>query len=244
VTFLTHRAVPAAAVLVAGIALAFVARALVIRLLGRVLPGQQGRPSPQARSAGRGVLWFLVLVSVVVAASLLAPDLLADVPAQVLRFLPRLGVALVIVWVGLVAANLLRQLVEASLRGIQVAQAAVLGRITYWVVLGLAVLMAADQLGVQTAVLQTVLFLLLLVAGVAVALAVGLGGRALAGNVIAGRYVDDRFTVGEQIEVEDWKGTIVEVGLASVTISDSQGELVEIPHGYLLSRPVRRSGGP
>jgi small-conductance mechanosensitive channel len=102
--------------------------------------------------------------------------------------------------------------------------------------------MAADQLGVQTRVLQTVLFLLLLVAGVAVALAVGLGGRALAGNVIAGRYVDDRFSVGEQIEVEDWKGTIVEVGLASVTISNAQGELVEIPHGYLLTRPVRRSG--
>jgi small-conductance mechanosensitive channel len=242
VTFLTDRVVPAAAVLVAGLILAFVARALVIRLLARVLPAREGRPSPQVRSAGRGVLWFLVLVSVVLATSLLAPDLLADVPAQVLRFLPRLGVALVILWVGVVAASLLRQLVEASLSGIQVAQAPVFGRITYWTVIGLVVLMAADQLGVQTRVLQTVLFLLLLVAGVAVALAVGLGGRALAGNVIAGRYVDDRFTVGERIEVEDWKGTIVEVGLASVTISDSQGELVEIPHGYLLTRPVRRSG--
>jgi small-conductance mechanosensitive channel len=242
VRFLTERVVPAAAVLVVGLVLAFVARAVVIRLLSRVLPHQDGRPSPQARSAGRGVLWFLALVSVIVAASLLAPDLLADIPAQVLRFLPRLGVALVILWVGVVAANLLRQLVEASLTGIQVAQAGVFGRITYWVVLGLAILMAADQLGVQTGVLQTVLFILLLVAGAAAALAVGLGGRALAGNVIAGRYVDDRFTVGERIEVDDWKGTIVEVGLASVTISDSQGELVEIPHGYLLTRPVRRSG--
>jgi small-conductance mechanosensitive channel len=242
VRFLTDRVVPAAAVLVAGVVLAFVARALVIRLLSRVLPARGGRPAAQARSAGRGVLWFLILVSVIVAASLLAPDLLADIPAQVLRFLPRLGVALVILWVGVVAANLLRQLVEASLTGIQVAQAGVFGRITYWVVLGLAILMAADQLGVQTGVLQTVLFILLLVAGAAAALAVGLGGRALAGNVIAGRYVDDRFTVGERIEVDDWKGTIVEVGLASVTISDSQGELVEIPHGYLLNRPVRRSG--
>jgi small-conductance mechanosensitive channel len=242
VSFLTERVLPAVAVLVVGLALAFVARALVVRLLSRVLPRQDGRPSPQARSAGRGVLWFLALVSVIVAASLLAPDLLADIPAQVLRFLPRLGVALVILWVGVVAASLLRQLAEASLTGLQVAQASMLGRVIYWVVLGLAVLMAADQLGVQTGVLQTVLYLLLLVAGVAVALAVGLGGRALAGNVIAGRYVDDRFTVGEQIEVEDWKGTIVEVGLASVTISDRQGELVEIPHGFLLTRPVRRSG--
>jgi small-conductance mechanosensitive channel len=160
----------------------------------------------------------------------------------VLRFLPRLGVALVLLWLGVVGAGLLRQLVEAGLSGIQVAQAAVFGRIAYWVVLGLAILMAGDQLGVETGVLQAALSIVLLVAGVAVAVAVGLGGRALAGNVIAGRYVDDRFTVGEQIEVEDWKGTIVEVGLASVTISDSQGELVEIPHGYLLTRPVRRSG--
>jgi small-conductance mechanosensitive channel len=242
VTFLTHRVLPAAAVLAVGLALAFVARAVVVRLLARALPERDGRPSPQARSAGRGVLWFLVLASVVVAASLLAPDLLADVPAQVLRFLPRLGVALVILWVGAVAAGLLGQVAEASLRGVGVPRARLLGRVVYWVVLGLAVLMAADQLGVETGVLQAALFLLLLTAGVTMAIAVGLGGRALAGNVIAGRYVDDRFTVGERIEVDDWKGTIVEVGLASVTISDAQGELVEIPHGYLLTRPVRRSG--
>jgi small-conductance mechanosensitive channel len=242
VTFLTDRVVPAAAVLVVGVALAFVARSLTARLLARVLPGDEARTRNQLRGAARGVMWFLIVAAVVVATSLLAPDLLADIPAEVLRFLPRLGVALVILWVGAVVANLLRQVVEASLASIQVARADVIGRITYWVVLGLAILMAADQLGVQTRVVQTVLFLLLLVAGVAIALAVGLGGRALAGNVIAGRYVDDRFTVGERIEVEDWKGTIVEVGLASVTISDSRGELVEIPHGYLLTRPVRRSG--
>jgi small-conductance mechanosensitive channel len=233
---------PAAAVLAAGVALAFVARALVARLLGRLLPGDDPRTGQQVRSAARGVMWFLLAAAVVVAASLLAPHLLAGIPARVLAFLPRLGVALVILWVGAVVAGLLRQVVEASLSGIQVARAAVIGRIAYWVVLGLAILMAADQLGVETGVLQTALFMLLLIAGVAVAIAVGLGGRALAGNVIAGRYVDDRFTVGERIEVDEWRGTIVEVGLASVTISDTQGELVEIPHGYLLTRPVRRSG--
>jgi small-conductance mechanosensitive channel len=242
VRFLTDRVVPAAAVLAAGVILALVARAVVTRLLTRLLPGDDAGVRKQVRGAARGVMWFLIAVAVIVAASLLAPHLLADIPAQVLRFLPRLGVALVILWVGAVVANLLRQVVEASLAGIQVAQAAVIGRIAYWVVLGLAMLMAADQLGVETGVLQTALFILLLITGVTVAIAAGLGGRALAGNVIAGRYVDDRFTVGEQIEVDEWKGTIVEVGLASVTISDSQGELVEIPHGYLLTRPVRRSG--
>ena len=241
-TFLTDRVLPAAAVLAVGVVLAVVARVVVARLLARLLPGDPDRSRRQVQGAARGAMWFLIVVAVIVATSLLAPHLLADIPAQVLRFLPRLGVALVILWVGAVVANLVRQVVEASLTSIQVAQASVIGRIAYWVILGLAILMAADQLGVETGVLQTALFMLLLIAGVAVAIAVGLGGRALAGNVIAGRYVDDRFTVGERIEVEDWKGTIVEVGLASVTISDGQGELVELPHGYLLTRPVRRSG--
>ena len=241
-TFLLHRAVPAGAVLVAGVLLAFVARAVVLRMLGKALPPSDGRPSPQARGAARGLFWFLVLVSVIVSASLLAPDLLSDVPAQVLRWLPRLGVALVILWLAAVAGSLLRQLVEASLARVQVGSARVLGQVAYWLVLGMAILMAADQLGVETGVLQTLVYILMVVAGAAAAVAVGLGGRALAGNVIAGRYVDDRFTVGEQIEVDDYKGTIVEVGLASVTIADPQGELVEIPHGYLLTRPVRRSG--
>jgi small-conductance mechanosensitive channel len=240
--FLLHRVVPAAAVLLVGVILAFVARSVALRLLGRVLPPSDGRPSPQARSAARGLLWFLLLVAVIVATSLLAPDLLADVPAQVVRWLPRLGVTLVILWLGAIAAGLLRQLVQTGLERIEVANASVLGQVVYWVVLGLAILMAADELGVRTGVLQTMLFILLVVVGLAAALAIGLGGRALAGNVIAGRYVEDRFTVGQQIEVDQFKGTIVEVGLASVTISDADGELVEIPHGFLLTRPVRRLG--
>ena len=242
-TFLLHRVVPAAAVLLVGVILAFVARAVALRLLSRVLPPSDGRPSPHARSAARGLLWFVLLVAVVIATSLLAPDLLADVPAQVVRWLPRLGVALVILWLGVIAASLLRQLVQSGLERIEIANASLLGRIVYWTVLGLAILMAADELGVRTGVLQTLLFILLVVAGLAAALAIGLGGWALAGNVIAGRYVEDRFTVGQQIEVDQFKGTIVEVGLASVTIADADGELVEIPHGFLLTRPVRRSGG-
>src|SRR4030095_16748870 len=137
-------------------------------------------------------MWFLIVAAVIVATSLLAPNLLADIPAQVLRFLPRLGVALVMLWVGAVVANLLRQMVEASLTGIGVAQAPVIGRIASWVILGLAILMAADQLGIETAVLQMALFILLLIAGVAVAIAVGLGRGAPARARVARGHVSHR----------------------------------------------------
>ena len=65
--FLTDRALPAAAVLVVGIALAFVGRAVAARLLTRVLPGDEARTRKQVRGAARGVMWFLILASVIVA---------------------------------------------------------------------------------------------------------------------------------------------------------------------------------
>jgi small-conductance mechanosensitive channel len=230
----------AAGTLVAGIVLAVVVRWLLVRLLRRLLP----RPgnAAQVSSASRGVFWFLFTAAVLVALSMLKPGLLASVPAQVVRWLPKLALALLFLWLGAFAAGLLGHLVQAGLEGVQAGSARLIGRLAYWTVLGLAILLAADQLGIETDILQKLVLTLLVIAGAAAALALGLGGRALAGNVVAGRYVDDRFSVGEEIEVDDFRGTIVDVGLASVTISQPDGRLVEIPHSYLLDRPVRRSG--
>ena len=52
--FLTDRVVPAAAVLVVGVALAFVARAVVTRLLGRLLPGDEDRAPGRSRGRPAG----------------------------------------------------------------------------------------------------------------------------------------------------------------------------------------------
>lgn len=229
-------------VLVAGVIVALVGRLVVDRLLRRLLPEDE-RGRRQRRSAARGVFVFLLVLTAAAAVSVVAPTLFADVPVQVLGFLPKLGVALVLVWLGAVAATLLGQLTRGTLRRLQVTGAELVAKAVYWTVLGLAILLAADQLGVETAAAQRLVFVSLALAGAAAALAVGLGGTALAGNVVAGRYVDDRFRVGERIEVGDYSGEVVEVGIASVSVAEQDGTTVEIPHSYLLDRPVRHSGG-
>lgn len=62
----------------------------------------------------------------------------------------------------------------------------------------------------------------------------------LAGSVIAGRYVEDRFATGERIAAGDYEGTIIDIGLSSTALQLSDGNTVELPHPYLLERPVRR----
>lgn len=232
------RLVVAAAVLVVGVVLAFAARTVVARMLGRRLPEADGRR--QVRTAARGTFWFLIAITVIVSGSMLAPTLLAGVPAQLLAWLPRLGVALVILWFAAVAAALLRRLVTASLEDVGIAGAPSFGQAVYWLIIALAVVLAADQLGVDTTLLQRLLFVVLAVAGAGAALAIGLGGSRLLANVFAGRYVSDRFSEGQRIVVGETEGTLVEIGLASVTVRREDGSEVEIPHQVLLERPVQR----
>lgn len=233
--------ITAAAVLAVGVALAFVARLLVSRLLGRLLP-ETPRSASQQRSAARGAFSFVIVLAIAAAISVLAPRLFTDIPSQLVAYLPNVVVAMVLLWLGAVLANLVEQVVMASLDRIGVTAAAAFGKIVYWIILGLAIILAADQLGVQTAALQRLLLVALIVAGAATALAVGSGGRALAGTVIAGRYIDERFSAGDRIAVGEYEGVIVDIGLASTAVDLGDGDTVEIPHAYLLERPVRRLG--
>lgn len=231
----------ASAVLAVGVGLAFVARLAVGRLLARLL-GEDERSERQRRSAARGAFAFVLVVAVAAALGVLAPRLFADIPSRVVSYLPNVVVAVILLWLGAVLANLVEQLVASSLRRVGVPNVAPLAKVAYWIILGLAIMLAADQLGVRTAALQRLLLVALIVAGAATALAVGFGGRALAGTVIAGRYVEERFSTGERIAVGEYEGTITDIGLASTALDVGRGETVEIPHAYLLERPVRRLG--
>lgn len=229
----------AAVVLAVGVGLAFVARLVVGRLLARLLPDGD-RSDRQRRSAARGAFAFVLVVAVAAALGVLAPRLFVDIPSRVVGYLPNVVVAVILLWLGAVLANLVEQLVASSLERIGVPSVTPLAKVAYWIILGLTIMLAADQLGVRTAALQRLLLVALVVAGAATALAVGFGGRALAGTVIAGRYVEERFGAGERIAVGEYEGTITDIGLASTVLDLGRGETVEIPHAYLLERPVRR----
>lgn len=229
--------IAAGSVLVVGILIAFPVRWLAARLLGRLLPDNE-RSESQQRSAARGAFILVVALSVVAAISVIAPLLFADIPGRVLAFLPNLVVAILMLWLGAVAANLVEQVVSATFERTGLPNARTLAKVVYWVILGLAIVLAAGQLGIETAALQGLVAIVLVIVGATAALAIGFGGRRLAGTVIAGRYVDDRFATGDRIAVGGHEGVIVEIGVASTAVRLDDGDTVELPHDYLLAQPV------
>ena len=69
------------------------------------------------------------------------------------------------------------------------------------------------------------------------ALIVGLGCQTLISDVVAGIFLvaDDAFEVGDIVVVDDFRGTIVEIGLKSTKLEDAGGNIKVISNSHISS---------
>lgn len=159
---------------------------------------------PLYRDSARSmaILWFVMftVVGLVLAVSIVNHDSFEDVPAQLVDLLPQLLVAGLIILVGralaLAAGSYVARTV--AVHGRVRDQASLLVRTT---VTAGAVVLALDQLGLDTTLLQVVGGAVILGLAVAGALLVGLGGRDMAAEIAAGRYLARLVRVGDRLEV-------------------------------------------
>ncbi|WP_146772932.1 mechanosensitive ion channel domain-containing protein, partial [Pseudomonas aeruginosa] len=91
---------------------------------------------------------------------------------------------------------------------------------------------------VKTDLLNYIIAIVLITVGLAAALALGLGSREVAGQIIAGIYVRELYQVGQQVKVGDVEGTIEEIGTVKTILLTEEGELVSLANRLLLDQRV------
>jgi hypothetical protein len=128
--------------------------------------------------------WFIRLIALVVAFDALGLPAVSAVLNQLLLWLPNLVVALVVLVVGGLAAGAVSRLVratttEAGFRN--PATLAAVARITVW---SFAVVVAVNQLGIATVLINTLMVGLVGALAIAAGLAFGLGGRDRAAEAL------------------------------------------------------------
>ena len=147
-----------------------------------------------------------------------------------------LGLGLAAIAVGLVLGLLIRLAVLGVMRwrGRGQAAAAVFSRLGFWLGLSLGLLAA---LAIVFPSVRPVDIL----GGVGVvSIAAGIAFQTVLGNMFAGivMLARDKFRVGDQIQVDDHRGTIVAMGLTSTSVRTFDGRLVLIPNAVLHSQVV------
>lgn len=193
-----------------------------------------------ARLLAAAAFWGVSLAGAAGAVSVLGIPSLQQTLDRLVGLSGQILVALVILVTGAMAAGWLSQLVarqanRAGLRGSNVFR-----RVIFVLVVAVAGLLAAGQLGLETSVLLLVAMVVLASGGLTAALALGPGLVPLSGNIAAGRYVQEDLSVGEEVLVEGIEGVVHEMGHSSVTLRSEDGYLYRIPNRTLLEGLVRK----
>jgi small-conductance mechanosensitive channel len=198
--------------------------------LGRSLAGLVAR-------AVRIVIVFLVVFA---ALSLLGLEFLSDSLNGVILFLPRVFVALTLLVAGIVVGQIVRRQVDRLAQQMDIPGP--LGALAETVVLGVFAITALAQLGIPTQVLLLLVAILLGAVGLTLALAFGIGGREMAREVSARRYVEGSFTVGEEVSVGGQRGRIAVIEATGTVLETNGGDRVRIPNSQLVASIVTLHG--
>lgn len=243
--------------IVGGLVLGSIAGRITQQVLGR-----EGRPEQLRNVAsplGSLVFSVLIIAGLVTGLGFINAEARDQIPRDLVDFLPALLSAIIVV----IGANIVAQLVESTLVRTTArlsGPARNVPTIVRYVILGFGAILAAAQLGIDTTVINIAVAALLFSAGLALALMVGFGSRAVSSEVAAGRALRRTVSVGDHItiapiagassgdadagadpapDVDPVAGSIVAIG--SVTIELDRGDgggTVLIPNSQVLGSHI------
>jgi hypothetical protein len=134
------------------------------------------------------VKWFIRLIALVVAFDALGLPAVSDTLRQMVLWLPNLVVALVVLIIGGLAANMLFGLVRASAARADFGNADVLAAIARAAIWTFAIVIAVHQVGIASELVTTLFTALVAGFALAIGLAFGLGGRDTAAEIVHDLY--------------------------------------------------------
>jgi small-conductance mechanosensitive channel len=112
-----------------------------------------------------------------------------------------------------------------------------LGSLAYYGVMTIAAVVAADQAGIETELIETLLVTFASIVAAAIALAFALGSRHSFHNVVAGHFMRRLARPGDTIRVGEVEGTVIRYFGVSVILRTADGE-VAVPCKRLLDNNI------
>jgi len=231
------RLLTALVLLVVGVLLAILLRALAVRIVSavdRAMPGHDFRTSfaGLARErhvsviVGAVVFWGVLLFFIATAADALGLPLLSSAVASISDFVPRVLGAVLILVTGLVIGGVARSAVTAAAAGAGTSFAPGLGQIVRIAIIIAAALIAVAEMGVDITLLTAIFSVALAAMLGGFAIAFGLGARTAVSNIIGSHYLRQTYEVGQTVSVGGIEGTIAELTSTSVILNAAEGRVV------------------
>jgi small-conductance mechanosensitive channel len=198
---------------------------------------QAGLVSSASDLLARLVYWLVLLVFLLAATESLGLVGVVEILRGFVNYLPRVLAATVILILGSLLARLVSDAVRALSVQAGIDSGPVMGQAVRYVLLIFAIILALEQLGIETNLLTIAASAIIGALAIALALAFGLGSRDLARNIMAGYHARDSFLPGQRLTFAGRTGRLVLIGTVKFILETEAG-LVSLPNITLIEEEV------
>ncbi len=139
------------------------------------------------------VYWLVMLITLVAAVNVLGLEGASTMMEQILGYIPNIIAAVIVVAVGLYAANFVSAMVRTAAANAGIEEAEIVAALSRYALIIFTFAIALGQLRIGQELVTNGFFILFGAAALAAALAVGLGCREF-----VGRLIEERFRKGRQ----------------------------------------------
>lgn len=162
--------------------------------------------------------YFILLVFIKAATEKLGVGAITETVSSLIDFIPKLIAATIMLQVGVLVADALKEAVLNLCKSFNIASGRLLSMIVFGFFLIITIISALGQAGINTELLESSFNLI--IGGVIFAFAIGYGiaSRDLMANIISSFYTKDKYTEGQIIQIDDTKGEIIKVDSTSLTL--------------------------
>jgi hypothetical protein len=170
--------------------------------------------------------WLVFLLFLISATEALSLALLSETLTGLVHYLPKIGMATLILILGLLATNFVRDLISVACDSSGIRQGTIIAQTVYIAATLLVLVTAINELGIDTSLLNQIIVILIagLIAGAA--LSFGIGSRSAVKNLIAAHYIQPIVRLGEIIQVGAYTGTVTAITPMVVVLDTAKGRVV------------------
>jgi len=222
------------------IAAGFVAGVFIAAVIRRTLSNER-RPDVLNRMSdpiANLTFSLAVVIGLVVALGIVNSTALDTLPTDLVNYLPRLLIGFIVVIVGNAAAGLAAGAVGQALSRAGSGAQKLVPKIVRAAILVAALILAADQVGIDTTIITLAVAAVFFSAGAAGALMIGLGSREVSGELAAARALRQMLNEGDVLVIDGERGTVVHVHSTSTELEIVGGTRRLIPNSTIMGSTI------
>ncbi|MBN1621822.1 MAG: mechanosensitive ion channel [Endomicrobiales bacterium] len=195
--------------------------------------GVQKKPS---LLVGTVFYWMILFSAFIMIFDTLQLEVASQMLKDVIILLPILIIAVILLALGIFLGQFVGKFVDTSARLARVPMHSIIGKISQYVIIGLAFMIILEYLGIPGVIIRYIIPALIIIPFIVLIIA----GREIISNLLASRIVNKDYKIEDMIEIDNLSGKIESIDALTTKIRKGKTQII-IPNIDFVRKIVKKS---